>query len=180
MKEKNTFKNWCIFLIILLIILIAEICFYIYLRKGENKIAVDQNEESISNLKQEDITAKEIIEKLKEKNENIGKIVVYDEETDLNQLLGRPNQYISKVNFADNRIDQEFVSENDAKGGTIEVFRNEEDMKKRKEYIEQIANSASVFSQYIYSKGKVLMRIEKELTPTQAKEYEEIFNQIIK
>ena len=105
---------------------------------------------------------------------------MYTEETDSNNLLGRPNQYTSKVNFADNRISQEYVEENDAKGGTIEVFNNKTDMKKRKEYIEQISNSSSIFAQYIYSKGNVLLRLEKDLTPEQAQEYEKIFNQIVK
>ena len=98
----------------------------------------------------------------------------------MNNLLGRPNQYTSKVNFADNRISQEYVEENDAKGGTIEVFENKTDMEKRKEYIEQISNSSSMFTQYIYSKGNVLLRLEKELTPEQAKEYEEAFYKIVK
>lgn len=126
------------------------------------------------------MTAEEICNELKNNNNNIGKIVVYTEETDSNNLLGRPNQYTSKVNFADNRISQEYVEENDAKGGTIEVFNNKTDMKKRKEYIEQISNSSSIFAQYIYSKGNVLLRLEKDLTPEQAQEYEKIFNQIVK
>lgn len=126
------------------------------------------------------MTAEEICNELKNNNNNIGKIVVYTEETDSNNLLRRPNQYTSKVNFADNRISQEYVEENDAKGGTIEVFNNKTDMKKRKEYIEQISNSSSIFAQYIYSKGNVLLRLEKDLTPEQAQEYEKIFNQIVK
>lgn len=126
------------------------------------------------------MTAEEICNELKNNNNNIGKIVVYTEETDSNNLLGRPNQYTSKVNFADNRISQEYVEENDAKGGTIEVFNNKTDMKKRKEYIEQISNSSSMFAQYIYSKGNILLRLEKDLTPEQAQEYEKIFNQIVK
>ena len=126
------------------------------------------------------MTAEDICSELKNSNNNIGKIVVYTSETDMNNLLGRPNQYTSKVNFADNRISQEYVEENDAKGGTIEVFENKTDMEKRKEYIEQISNSSSMFTQYIYSKGNVLLRLEKELTPEQAKEYEEAFYKIVK
>ena len=132
------------------------------------------------NITSKNMTAEEICNELKNNNNNIGKIVVYTEETDSNNLLGRPNQYTSKVNFADNRISQEYVEENDAKGGTIEVFNNKTDMKKRKEYIEQISNSSSIFAQYIYSKGNVLLRLEKDLTPEQAQEYEKIFNQIVK
>lgn len=133
------------------------------------------------------LTAEEIINKMKEKNTNIGKVVVYTEETDLNQLLGRPGQYISKISFEDKRLEQEnadneYLTEeerNEPTGGTIEVFENEKDMKKRKEYIEGFSTS-SMFSQYVYSKGNVLLRVDGDLTPTQAKEYESLLNEIIK
>lgn len=133
------------------------------------------------------LTAEEIINKMKEKNTNIGKVVVYTEETDLNQLLGRPGQYISKISFEDKRLEQEnadneYLTEeerNEPTGGTIEVFENEKDMKKRKEYIEGFSTS-SLFSQYVYSKGNVLLRVDGDLTPTQAKEYESLLNEIIK
>ena len=126
-----------------------------------------------------ELTAEEIVNKLKEKNSNIGKIVVYTAETDLNELLGRPNQYTSKVQFADNRLSQEFVEENDAVGGTVEVFENEKDMNNRKEYIESISSQASIFAEYIYSAGNALLRLDNELTPEQAKEYEEAFYSIM-
>lgn len=126
-----------------------------------------------------ELTAEEIVNKLKEKNSNIGKIVVYTAETDLNELLGRPNQYTSKVQFADNRLSQEFVEENDAVGGTVEVFENEKDMNNRKEYIESISSQASIFAEYTYSAGNALLRLDNELTPEQAKEYEEAFYSIM-
>ena len=126
-----------------------------------------------------ELTAEQIVNKLKEKNSNIGKIVVYTVETDLNELLGRPNQYTSKVQFADNRLSQEFVEENDAVGGTVEVFENEKDMNNRKEYIESISSQASIFAEYTYSAENALLRLDNELTPEQAKEYEEAFYSIM-
>lgn len=134
-------------------------------------------------------TAEDIISKMKEKNINIGKIVVYNSETDLNKLLGRPGQYTSKITFEDKRLEQinlnldkELSTEaerNEPIGGTIEVFNNERDMQTRKEYIERFSTT-STFSQYVYSKENVLLRIDEKLTPTQAKEYETIFNEIVK
>lgn len=161
---------------IIVIIVLGGILYLIFNNK-QNKIATTSNENITAN---KEMSAEEIVNALKEKNENIGKIVVYTADTDTNKLLGRPNQYTSKVNFADNRISQEFVDENNAKGGTIEVFANKEDMENRKEYIESISSSASMFAQYIYSKGNVLLRLEKDLTPEQAKEYEDAFNEIVK
>lgn len=131
-------------------------------------------------------SAEEIINNMKNENSNIGKVVVYTESTDLNKLLGRPGQYTSKVSFEDKRLEQEnanneFMTEeerNEPTGGTIEVFSNASDMKKRKEYIEGFSTS-SMFSQYIYSKDNVLLRVDGDLTPSQAKEYEELLNKIV-
>lgn len=164
-------------IVVLIVIIVLGVITYLMFTGKQETVVSTSNETTTAN---KEMSAEDIVNALKEKNENIGKVVVYTAETDTNNLLGRPNQYISKVNFADNRISQEFVDENDAKGGTIEVFTNKEDMKKRKEYIEQISSSASMFAQYIYSKGNALLRIEKDLTPEQAKEYESVFNEIVK
>ena len=51
-------------------------------------------------------------------------------------------------------------------------------MLNRKKYVESFSSS-SMFSQYVYSKGNALLRIDGKITPTQAKEYEELFNKIV-
>src|SRR5699024_7336831 len=74
--------------------------------------------------------------------DNVGAIYVFDEEDDPNKQLGRPNQYVSKISWADERIDpHDFSDENEDeindldpvefKGGTIEGFRNTADLNKR-------------------------------------------------
>lgn len=173
MSKKSERKNNKVIYVIAVIVILIIGALGVFLVNQNKKVSTN-NEQS------KNMTAEDICSELKNSNSNIGKIVVYTSETDMNNLLGRPNQYTSKVNFVDNRISQEYVEENDAKGGTIEVFENKTDMEKRKEYIEQISNSSSMFTQYIYSKGNVLLRLEKELTPEQAKEYEEAFYKIVK
>lgn len=173
MSKKSERKNNKVIYVIAVIVILIIGALGVFLVNQNKKVSTN-NEQS------KNMTAEDICSELKNSNSNIGKIVVYTSETDMNNLLGRSNQYTSKVNFADNRISQEYVEENDAKGGTIEVFENKTDMEKRKEYIEQISNSSSMFTQYIYSKGNVLLRLEKELTPEQAKEYEEAFYKIVK
>ena len=173
MSKKSERKNNKVIYVIAVIVILIIGALGVFLVNQNKKVSTN-NEQS------KNMTAEDICSELKNSNSNIGKIVVYTSETDMNNLLGRPNQYTSKVNFADNRISKEYVEENDAKGGTIEVFGNKTDMEKRKEYIEQISNSSSMFAQYIYSKGNVLLRLEKELTPEQAKEYEEAFYKIVK
>lgn len=167
-KKANTILN--IIIILAVIMLIGIIIGYIYSNNHKNT------------------TAEDIYNELKNKIADIGIVVVYNEETDINNLLGRPNQYISKVTFEDKRLEQvnkdnEFLSEEEREkptGGTIEVFANETDMKKRKEYIESIYLNMPVLSEYVYSKGNILLRLEKELTPEQAKEYEKALNEIVK
>lgn len=176
-------------IVLVAILLIAGVAVF-FIINNKTSQPTNSNSKQTEEQKEETkvLTAEEIINKMKEKNTNIGKIVTYNEETDLNKLLGRPNQYISKVTFEDKRIEQtnadnEFLSQeeqNEPTGGTIEVFNNSEDMTKRKEYIEQISSSASMLSQYIYGKNNALLRLENDLTPTQAKEYEDLFNSIVK
>lgn len=143
---------------------------------NEKENTGETSSSSIFNKKKE-FTAEEIANQLKEKISDMGKIEVYDEENDPNNLLGRPNQYTSKINFADNRIEQ---YEGSITGGSIEVFKNSTDMENRKSYVESISAQASMFAQYIYSEGNYLLRIDKDLTPSQAKEYEEAFYEIVK
>lgn len=95
--------------------------------------------------------------------------VTYDQNTDENGLLGRPNQYTSKVNFADTRYPD------DPTGCTIEVFNNEDDCIKRANYLEAVTSSTSVFGQYIYRRGNVLFRLDYDIPPLDAKQYEEAF-----
>lgn len=166
-EPKSILKLILVGLILIAVIVVG----FMFIFNGNNKTAT--------------YTAESIVNSMKEKNENIGRVVVYTETTDLNNLLGRPNQYTSKVTFEDKRLEQqdinnEYLTEerNEPIGGTIEVFANKKDMEKRKEYIENFSSS-SMFAQYIYSKGNALLRIDKNITPSQAKEYKRIFNEIV-
>jgi hypothetical protein len=120
------------------------------------------------------VTAESVVKSLKDAGLPIDNIVVYTAETDTNKLLGRPNQYISKVNFGDTRI------KDNTDNGTVEVFANAQDAKSRKDYIETITKGSPLFLQYIYLKDKVLLRVDKALTPTQAAEYEAALGKIVK
>lgn len=122
--------------------------------------------------------ASQITEYLKGKGLPITNEINYTEETDPNKLLGRPNQYTSKVNFADSRITEQYDIENNPVGGSIEVFTNSSDAIKRKEYVESIAQSVSFAAQYIYQYDNVVLRLAHELTPTQAEEYNTALKQL--
>ena len=123
--------------------------------------------------------------------DNVGAIYVFDEEDDPNKQLGRPNQYVSKISWADERIDpHDFSEENEEeindldpteyKGGTIEGFKNVADLNRRYTYIKNITLNAPMLNQYMYKKGLFLMRLDKDFTPSQAKTYEKEFNLAVK
>lgn len=178
---KDLIKKWWFWVIV--IITVITIIGVIFINKNQPQTVNSETQ----NQTWEKMTAEEIGNKLKEKGLSIGKIVMYTEETDLNNLLGRPNQYTSKIIFEDTRLEQvnannEFLTDeerNEPTGGTIEIFNNKEDMQNRKNYIETLASSASIFNQYVYSNDYALLRLEHDLTPTQAQEYEKAFNEIM-
>lgn len=147
----------------------------------ENSSNNEQQPKSVSEAEKinlSDMTAEEIVNQFKDAGYPISKIIVYTEENDVNELLGRPNQYISKINFADSRKDQVDI-ENNPVGGSIEVFNNNEDAEARKKHVEDIIKATGMFNQYIYIENNVLLRIDGALTPEQAKEYEDGFHLMI-
>ncbi len=101
----------------------------------------------------------------------IKNIEIYTEETDVNKLLGRPHQYVGKINFGDTRIKN---VGSDKTPNSIEVFSTDEDLQARKTYTEGFSKSGGPFLQYIYSHKNVLLRLSHELLPKDAAEYEKI------
>lgn len=94
---------------------------------------------------------------------------------DPNHLLGRPNQYTSKVTFTDSRIKAADVSGTEEgaveRGGAIEVFADPADAKARTTYIRAVTKSMPALSEYDYVHGTVLVRVSHYLTPDQAAVY---------
>jgi len=110
------------------------------------------------------LNAEEYGTKLTEAGLAIDAIEVTTADNDVNKLMGRPNQYTSKINFTN---------------GSIEVFTNKEDAKNRKEYIDSIGKKLPLMAEYSYINDKgTLLRIKKDLTPDDAKKYEDAFMKI--
>ena len=132
--------------------------------------------ETVSNIPEEsaatarDVDAGGYAEKLKQAGLPVEDLVVVTEETDENNLLGRPNQYTSKVFFVDQRYRGEGMEPSEQ--NTIEVFATEADASKRREYIENIAAEMPIFSQYIIQSGPAVLRLDKTLSPSDARAYE--------
>ncbi len=118
------------------------------------------------------MTAEEVLNALAQANLPIGDTITFTAETDPNDLLGRPGQYISKVNFRDTRLsveDDESVSTQD--GGSIEVFADAQAAEARAQYIHALGQGVSVLAEYDFVEGYVLLRLSRRITPAQAQEY---------
>lgn len=106
----------------------------------------------------------------------IGDITVFDEDTDPDDLLGRPHQYVDKANF----VDTELSAEDQARSeGTVEVFANADDPSARKAYLEEVSGSQSLVGYYIYHSYTYLLRIPSEVSPSRAHEYEMAFLNVV-
>ena len=120
-------------------------------------------------------SADQLLQGLKSHGLPVGVSFTYTAANDLNHLLGRPGQYIGKVNFKDTRItgygQGANISVSD--GGSIEVFANTTDAKKRFAYLQALSKSGvGLFAEYEYLDGVVILRISNQLTPDQAAQYQ--------
>lgn len=150
--------------------------------KSDIKDSLTQTETKFNELNDEvhKVDAHAYVLALQYKGFPVDNLQVYNEENDINGLLGRPNEYVSKVNFADTRLTQR-SDLSDPVGGIIEVFLTKEDMEKRKLHIETNIDLAPInIAQYIYpaNDGLALFRLDYDLTPAQAEEYHQAFQEI--
>lgn len=117
------------------------------------------------------LTAEQVIAKLQEAGLPITNVVVYDEKTDLNGKLGRPNEYTSKANFSDPAHEDDDKANPD---NTVEVFATEADAKTRADYVESVSKGTA-WAQYIYQIGVYVLRIDYDVLPSDAQKYEDAF-----
>ena len=108
---------------------------------------------------------------------DFGEHIVYDESTDPNELLGRPDQYTSKADFSITTI--EVSDESDPYCATIEVFDNETNAQARYDYIDAIYNEMPILKQYMYMNGTVILRMDFDTLPSDEKKYEELLDSYI-
>lgn len=122
-------------------------------------------------------TSWKMLSDLRNINKNISYIEVFGKDTDPNGTeMGSEGFYITKASFFDSRINSTSLNKY---AGTMETFRTEEDCLKRAEYLRSLDEPDSgklPTNQYIYQNGKVLFRVNKELSEIQAEEYN---NQLI-
>jgi len=127
------------------------------------------------------LAAAQICEQMQKDGLPITHVFAYMADNDTNKLLGKPNQYTSKVSFVDNRYSGDYdeaskESDFEAAGfsyiGTIEVFDNKDDMQKRYDYVNGFIKQGGIWVQYIYNTDTAILRLDTDLTSDQAKEYQ--------
>jgi hypothetical protein len=137
-------------------------------QSGETVSNIPDDEPSV--VAREALDAAGIAEALKKAGLPVESITILTEATDENKMMGRPGLYTSKVFFIDGRHKGEGMEPNEQ--NTVEVFASEEDATRRREYIEGVTKEMPMFTQYIIQSGQTLVRLDKSLTPNEAKEYE--------
>jgi hypothetical protein len=119
----------------------------------------------------------QVITGLRQAGLPIGVVRYFTPVSDPNKLLGRPGQYNGKANFRDRRLrGAGFDVDN---GGSVETFPDKRAASIRYRYVHAIATSSSLFAEYNYLEGTVVLRLSHELTPAQAKRYERAFRHIV-
>ena len=121
-------------------------------------------------------TAEQSVEELKSSGMPITNVVVYNETTDPNGLLGRPHQYTSKVNFSDPAHKDADIASPD---NTVEVFQYADDAWKRANVVRDVTKSMPASAEYVYQVSFYVLRLNHDILPEDAAKYEEAFKAII-
>lgn len=106
------------------------------------------------------VTAESLATHLRASGLPMAGYVAYTAASDPNHLLGRQNEYTSKINWS---------------GGSIEVFPTADEAQTRITYLKSFGPPLG--DGYDYISGSAVLRLFTALTPSQAKEYETAFTQ---
>lgn len=123
-----------------------------------------------------DVSANAVAAAIRSKVPTVTATTSLTAETDVNQLLGRPNGYSQATVLTDSRGDCPADGPGTDCGATIEVWGSQADAQARADYIQAILKqSTALGSEYDSVGGNVLLRVTGKLTPDQAKQYQDAF-----
>lgn len=126
----------------------------------------------------EDLTIDTFLAALTDAGLPVGESTIWDEDTDPNELLGRPGQYVAKASWTDTRVECFSDPPGVDCGGDVELFENTDDRDERYEYLANFADEAMLGGYYQWKLPNAVVRIGFELTPSQAEEYAAVFEQL--
>jgi hypothetical protein len=122
--------------------------------------------------KVEGLDAASVVKKLKAANLGLTNVAVQDENTDPNNLLGRPGLYTSRASADLPGGDKTGDKGDTDRGLVVEVFDTPELAKKRGDHIAQLKDGSSGLGtewQYYTSDGTGLVRVSGNVKPSLAK-----------
>ena len=98
------------------------------------------------------------------------KVVTITEDNDPNNLIGRPNGYVSAAVLYDSGV--ECTELGTACGGMVEVWPTAADAQRRSDYIQGILKDSPVLgTEYDTLNGAALLRIDGKVKPSVANSY---------
>lgn len=104
------------------------------------------------------------------------KVTTLTEDNDTNNLIGRPNGYVSAAVITDKEGDSSDPEPGVAYGATVEMFGTKSEAARRSAYIQGLLEDSPMLgTEYNYTQGKVLLRVSGELRPSVAKKYQAAF-----
>lgn len=119
------------------------------------------------------VTAKQILDQLVAAGLPVTNGAVQDENTDPNNLLGRPNGYLHRASFDVPGGDPDAEKGSVDRGGVIEVWADAAGAKARAEFIQTTLKAAQILgTEYHYLNGPVLVRVTGKVKPSVAKPFE--------
>lgn len=169
--------------IVLLVALLLPACEQ---NSNENSATTPQTQEPPTTIKV--LTAREFIEGFKEAGLPVGKVVCFTDETDPNNLLGRPGGYVEKCDWQDKRyidplttstdpLDKELQKntekDQDLIGGSIETFEKPGGAAERAAYLHGFEGPSALSPGYTFQPKDAnwVLRVDQELTKSQAQAY---------
>jgi hypothetical protein len=115
------------------------------------------------------LDAKAVLDKLTAAGLPMSNGAVQDENTDPNNLIGRPNGYTSRASFDVPGGDPDAEKYDTSRGGVIEVFGDAAAAKIRADYIANLQKASPILgTEYHYLRGSVLVRISGKVKPSVA------------
>lgn len=103
------------------------------------------------------------------------KVVTITEDNDPNNLIGRPNGYVSAAVLYESSVKCDDLGADC--GATIEVFASPEEAQARSDYIQAMLKEAPVLgSEYNTVVGPALLRVSGKVKPSVATQYADAFN----
>jgi hypothetical protein len=113
---------------------------------------------------------------IQDKVDSVTKIEDLSEDTDSNDLLGRPNGYSAATVLYDKRADGCTDGPGVDCGAVVEQWPSEDAAQARADYIQGIlTGSPALGSEYDFVNGGLILRVSGSLKPSEADEYEAAF-----